>query len=351
MRFTQYLRGRLPSTTASRRLELLQGIYKPHFGHLDPKGEEYARLAASGKVWEDHFKPAKLEPFLKVQNRFKSQLHSIDKLKNVLKPEQVTRALLNSFSLQSSTIEGNPLLSGDSVIIESEMEHHKDNILSRLETLDANQLSHLTLPGSEELLPSSGHPDSVIELRNHILVSRYITRVALANPYSSGLPLSDLRHLSRALLVGTSSERIFSHGWGRRIELGDYRATCITVRSYPLEIFPYPAEVPTLVERLFHWRDETHESKALHPLILAVQLYSYFEHIHPFPDGNGRLGRCLMHDYLVRQGYLPIVFVDLERHNHLAMVNEAHSGDPTNLCAHLIETQMEMQFELSLRHR
>ena len=58
-----------------------------------------------------------------------------------------------------------------------------------------------------------------------------------------------------------------------------------------------------------------------------------------------------MHDYLVRQGYIPIVFADLERQNHLAMVNETHSGDPTNLCAHLVETQMEMQFELSLRHR
>ena len=137
------------------------------------------------------------------------------------------------------------------------MERHKDNVLSRLETLDADQLSHLTLPGPKELLPFSGHPDSVVELRNHILVSRYITRIALANPYLSGLPLNDLRQLSQALLVGTDAEKIFSHNWGRRIELGDYRATCITFRSLPLEIFPYPAEVPTLVEGFFHWRDST----------------------------------------------------------------------------------------------
>lgn len=86
-------------------------------------------------------------------------------------------------------------------------------------------------------------------------------------------------------------------------------------------------------------------------MILAVQLYSYFKHIHPLPNGNGRLGRCLMHDYHVLQGYLPIIFADLKRQNHLAMVNEAHSGNQTNLCVHLIETQMEMQFELSLLDR
>lgn len=262
---------------------------------------------------------------------------------------QVTQALLNEFSHQSCAIEGNPLLIGDSKIIESELERHTGSVFSRLETLDANQLSHLTLPNPDELLPSSGHSDSVVELRNHILVSRYITQVALTNPYSSGLPLGDLRHLSRALLVGTESEILIANCWGRRLKLGNYREACIAVRSYPFNIFPYPAEIPAPVERFFHWRDNAHAHKTLHPLIRAVQLYTYFEHIHPFLDGNGRLGRCLMHDYLVRQGYLPIVSTNPERQNHLAMVNEAQSGDPNNLCAHFIQAQLDMQFEQSGR--
>ena len=146
-------------------------------------------------------------------------------------------------------------------------------------------------------------------------------------------------------------DNLYANCWGRRPELGDYRGACISVTSHPLHIFPYPAEVPALVERFFHWRDNAHTHKVFHSLILAVRLYSYFKHIHPFLDGNGRLGRCLMHDYLVRQGYLPIVFADLYRQNHLAMVNEAQSGDPTNLCAHMIQIQLDMQFELSLRDR
>ncbi|MBE3048984.1 Fic family protein [Candidatus Bathyarchaeota archaeon] len=44
--------------------------------------------------------------------------------------------------------------------------------------------------------------------------------------------------------------------------------------------------------------DIVHKTKSLHPIIAACQLTAYFVHIHPFPDGNGRVSRMLMHDGL-----------------------------------------------------
>jgi len=41
-----------------------------------------------------------------------------------------------------------------------------------------------------------------------------------------------------------------------------------------------------------------------------------FEHIHPFVDGNGRIGRVIINYLLVREGYVPvnIKFVDRQKY-------------------------------------
>ncbi len=42
------------------------------------------------------------------------------------------------------------------------------------------------------------------------------------------------------------------------------------------------------------------------PLVLAAILHNQFEHIHPFQDGNGRVGRLLLNFILLKNNYPPI---------------------------------------------
>lgn len=83
---------------------------------------------------------------------------------------------------------------------------------------------------------------------------------------------------------------------------------CIQAYGREFTVFPYPLEVEQLIKELIAFRASLHASELLHPLLIAAHFGATFKHIHPFDDGNGQLGRFLIPDYLLRQGYLPIVF-------------------------------------------
>lgn len=61
---------------------------------------------------------------------------------------------------------------------------------------------------------------------------------------------------------------------------------------------PDPARVPALMADLVDYLN----SAAHAPLIQAAMVHAQFETIHPFTDGNGRVGRALIHTVLARRG-------------------------------------------------
>jgi Fic family protein len=339
-------------TRNTQRPKLLQSIYEPAFGHLKPGSPEYETLANSGKVWEDHFRPRDLEPWLETQTRLKSTLESVDKFRIFFKDRPELRSLVTHYlepewAHQSTAIEANPLLPADAFLIAEGLESQLFSRYDGFETISTQALSDLDLPPASDL--ASQNPSLVAELRNHIVVSRHISNSALANPGTPGISLNEIKLLTRVLLQDTDSEQAAKYSWGPRVPLGEFRALPISVRSNPLRIFPYHQEVPACMKRLFEWRDETHAAGQLHPLIFATKLCVYFASVHPFADGNGRASRVLMADYLIRQGFLPVVFEDLDRLDYLGMISEAQDGEPEGLCTYVAQTALDMMFTISLR--
>lgn len=56
---------------------------------------------------------------------------------------------------------------------------------------------------------------------------------------------------------------------------------------------PPSAQVSEELDSLIHWYNEQHEQKSISPLIITAITHLWFESIHPFGDGNGRIGRAL----------------------------------------------------------
>lgn len=71
--------------------------------------------------------------------------------------------------------------------------------------------------------------------------------------------------------------------------VGSFRNTNIGVygKSGVSHVAPPPYRVPELMRELFQWLEKTED----HPLIVSCIFHYEFEFIHPFSDGNGRIGR------------------------------------------------------------
>ncbi len=83
-----------------------------------------------------------------------------------------------------------------------------------------------------------------------------------------------------------------------------------------------PEEVPAEMKRLFEWFSQN--KGKMHPLQLAARLHGKFERIHPFEDGNGRVGRFLSNVVLVNAGYPPLIVRTTQR---IAYFNALHDFD------------------------
>lgn len=53
-------------------------------------------------------------------------------------------------------------------------------------------------------------------------------------------------------------------------------------------------------------------ARGLPPMEVAARFHGFFEHLHPFRDGNGRLGRLLVNFILLRTG-LPVLIIPIEK--------------------------------------
>jgi Fic family protein len=134
------------------------------------------------------------------------------------------------------------------------------------------------------------------EVGNFVRATRYALEQLADGDVIAG-PL--LREAHRRLLTGVRGDRErpgeYRDAQNFLGSSGDIRAA----RFVP----PPPRDVPALMADLERYVHE--ELPALPDLVRAAIAHYQFETIHPFRDGNGRIGRLLVTLLLVRDGVLP----------------------------------------------
>ena len=172
---------------------------------------------------------------------------------------------------------------------------------------------------------TEARPDDVRELLNYReafnLVSTYLES---GEPITEGL----IREIHKRLVAGV---RGGEGGPGAYRNVQNYVANSRT--GEVVYTPPPPHDVPPMMADLVRWLNVPGD---VHPVLISGLAQFQFVHIHPFVDGNGRVGRCLIHVVYRQRGLAPSIVPPISlvlaarSDAYVAGLGSFRSGDPAD---------------------
>lgn len=156
------------------------------------------------------------------------------------------------------------------------------------------RLTRQTFSGKEGEM----NPGPQQEIINHLYA--YFLRDRLRLPWSLGT----LRSVHAMLTEGTGTEGV----------PGEFRTTHASIMDHGTEAFIAcpPQYLQEEASSLLEWLNSS--GPALEPLVCSTVFFHEFESIHPFRDGNGRVGRTLFHLLIQESGMRNSKLCQIDRH-------------------------------------
>lgn len=125
---------------------------------------------------------------------------------------------------------------------------------------------------------------------------------------------------------------------------GQFRAVPVYIRG--ANMTPPPAsQMASLIKEWTEWIDGA--GKEYESVLRAAIAHHGFEAVHPFTDGNGRVGRLLLNLMLMREGYPPALLLRDWRVRYIQALDTANTGNYSPL-ANLIGQAVEAGLDLYL---
>lgn len=151
-------------------------------------------------------------------------------------------------------------------------------------TLTLQETSRLLF---QNIVPAGKSLREVNEIVNHKKAFDYILN------YKEDITKEFILELHRLVVVNTLDPELNS-------QIGKFRNVQVFITGV-MWFPPMPQDVGSRMTNLLTWYSKN--KNTLHPLILASYFHTEFEKIHPFVDGNGRVGRLLINFILYKNKY------------------------------------------------
>jgi Fic family protein len=128
-------------------------------------------------------------------------------------------------------------------------------------------------------------------------------------------------------------------------QAGELRKVQVYIRGVPFT--PPPArDVPLYLAQWLNWLTSD-TALRYDPLTRAAIAHHDFEALHPFTDGNGRVGRLLLSLMLLQDGYPPALVLREWRPRYIQALQQAHIGEYAPL-VNLVGLAVEQSLDLYL---
>ena len=168
----------------------------------------------------------------------------------------------------------------------------RDNRIRTIHSTLAIENNSLSLDQVTDIINGKrilGAPDEICEVKN---AYEAYNKLLELNPYS----LKDMLLVHKSLMNNLNGEAGIFRSGGVGVFAG----------KQLVHMAPQANQVPHLIKDLVDWAKKAE----VHPLIKSCVFHYEFEFIHPFADGNGRMGRMwqtlLLYNWKPLFGWLPI---------------------------------------------
>ena len=198
------------------------------------------------------------------------------------------------------------------------------SILLRSESTASSRIEQLTATARAIALAELGDTSK----KNATMIVSNVKAMEAAIALSDDLSAASILAMHTALLEDEHPEWV-GHWRDAQVWIGGSRFGPHNAAFVP----PHAQRVPDAIQDLVRFMHRTDVS----PLAHAALAHAQFETIHPFPDGNGRTGRALIHSLLRRRNVTRNVTVPIsagllvDTDAYFASLNAYRSGDPNDI--------------------
>ena len=164
--------------------------------------------------------------------------------------------------------------------------------------------------------------DDILETANHFKLVDYMLDIA-----NETLTEECIKKFHKILKEGTMDS---TKSW---FNVGDYKSLANSAGELPTT---EPKNVEKDIKKLLEWYNSLEKVEAKD----IIEFHAKFEKIHPFQDGNGRIGRIIMFKECLKNNIIPFIILDKDKLFYYRGLKEYQLGKEKG---YLIDTCLNAQ--------
>ncbi|GAA0361855.1 Fic family protein [Bacillus horti] len=184
----------------------------------------------------------------------------------------------------------------------------------------------------------TGNPRALFEQHNQKLCYELLKESII---HQVPLSIELIKEIHKVLTNGTYDERRYITNKERPGEFKkhDYVTGLHEVGS-PVE--HVEADLAELITEVNHYKGKD-------PLKVAAYLHAKFEYIHPFADGNGRVGRTVMNYYLMIKNHPPLIIYDEDKRLYYECLQKYDEAEDLKPLYEFLKYETEKTWEKAMK--